>query len=52
MKVGDLYGRVRERMEGMKGDDNPIARPTVSTSLNPWEFPKPEPLPKSMHGLF
>jgi hypothetical protein len=29
-EVRDLYGRVRERIEGEEGDGNPIERTTLS----------------------
>jgi hypothetical protein len=43
VKDGDHYSRVRGRTEGAEGDGNPIGRPTVSTNLEPWDFPETEP---------
>lgn len=33
-KVGDQSGRVRERIEEIERDDNPIGKPTLSTDLD------------------
>ena len=49
--VRDTYGRVRERIEGTEGDCNAIARPTVSTTLDPWEFPETKPPTKEQTGV-
>ena len=43
MEVGDLYGRVRGKIEGTEGDSNAIRRTTISTNLNQWEAPESEP---------
>jgi hypothetical protein len=48
MEVKDPCGRVRGRIEGTLGDDNPIRRSTVSTNLDPWELPETE-LPTKKH---
>jgi hypothetical protein len=37
---GGPYERVRIRIEGAKGDSNPIGRTTVSTNLDPLELPE------------
>ena len=42
-EVGDPYGRIRERIEGTKGNDNPIGRTIVSTNRNPWELSETKP---------
>lgn len=44
-EVGDLHGRVRERIEESDGDCNPTERPRVSTDLAPGSF-KTNPLTK------
>jgi hypothetical protein len=36
------YGRVRRRIEGPEGGDNPTEGPTLSTNLGPWELPETE----------
>jgi hypothetical protein len=41
-EVGDPYGRAKGRIKGTKDDGNPTGRPTVSTNLDPWEFPETE----------
>jgi hypothetical protein len=38
-----VYGRVRRRTEGAKGDCNLIGRPTVSANLDLWELPETKP---------
>jgi hypothetical protein len=43
MEVRDPCGRVRRRIEGPQGDDNPTGILTVSTNLDPWELPETEP---------
>jgi hypothetical protein len=48
MEIEDPYRRVRGRIEGTEGNGNPPGRPTVSTNLNPWEFPENE-LPTRGH---
>jgi hypothetical protein len=35
MEVGDPYGRVGGRIEGLEGDRNPTRRPTELTNLDP-----------------
>ena len=41
IEVGDLYGRVRGRIEGIEGDGNLTGEPTVlSTNLKLWELPE------------
>jgi hypothetical protein len=42
-QVGNPYGRVRGRIKGTEGDDDPIRRPTMSTNLDPWELPETKP---------
>ena len=42
-EIGNLFGRVRERIEGPQGDGNPTGRLTVSTNLDPWELLETEP---------
>jgi hypothetical protein len=46
IKVGDSYGRVRARIEGIEGDGNPIGRATVSTNLDSWKLPETKLLTK------
>jgi hypothetical protein len=41
-EVGDSYGRVRERVEGVEGDGNHIEK-TISTILDPSELPETKP---------
>jgi hypothetical protein len=50
-EFGDPYERVRGRIEGPQGDDNPKGRPAMSTNLNPWELPETEPPIKDHTGL-
>jgi hypothetical protein len=47
-EVEDPYGKVSGRIEGAKGDHNPIGRTKVSTNLDPWELPETE-LPTKEH---
>jgi hypothetical protein len=47
-EVRNSYGKLRGRIEGTEGVDNPIERPTVSTNLETWEFPETE-LPTKEH---
>jgi hypothetical protein len=35
MELGDSYGRAEERIEGHKGERNPIRRPTGLTNTVP-----------------
>jgi hypothetical protein len=42
-EVVEPYGRVGRQIKGIKGDGTPTGRPTLSTNLDPWEFPEPEP---------
>jgi hypothetical protein len=52
MEVGDPFGRVRGRIEGLQRDGNPTARPTVSINMDFWNLPKAEPPTKNIHWLF
>jgi hypothetical protein len=45
-KVQDPYKRVKGRIEGPEGDDNPTGKPTGSINLNPWGLPEIESPPK------
>jgi hypothetical protein len=51
LKTGDPYGRVRGRIEGAEGDENPKERPTVSIYLDPRELPETKPSTKEHEGL-
>lgn len=42
-EVGDPNGELVEGLKELKGEDEPIGRPVVSTKLDPWELPKTEP---------
>jgi hypothetical protein len=39
-EVADSYGRLRERIEGIEEDGNPIGRSTVSNNSELWELPE------------
>jgi hypothetical protein len=41
--------KVRGRIGGTEGDDNPIGRPTVSMNLDPWGPPETK-LPTKEHA--
>jgi hypothetical protein len=36
MELGDYYGRIGGRIEGLETDSNSTGRPTESTNLDPW----------------
>lgn len=40
IEVRDLYGRGKRSTKGAEGGGNYIGRPTVSTNLDPSEFPE------------
>jgi hypothetical protein len=43
---GEPYGRVRGMIEGAERDGIPIGRPTVSTTLDPWDHQEINPSTK------
>jgi hypothetical protein len=42
-EVEHSYGRVRGKIEGAKGNSDPIGRTTVSTNPEPWKLPETKP---------
>lgn len=50
VKVRDFYERVEKMTEEAEGDNNTIRRPTMSTTLSPWDLREIEP-PIKQHGL-
>jgi len=50
MEPGDSYGRIGERIAGLKGR-NATGRPTESTNLHPWGSQRLNQQPKGIHGL-
>ena len=38
MELVELYGRIRGQIAGLKGDRNSTGRPTMSTTLDPWDY--------------
>ena len=47
-EVGDIYGKVGGRIEGVEGYYNPIERATVLTNTDLWELPESK-LPSKEH---
>ena len=47
-EVEHSYGRVRGKIEGAKGNSDPIGRTTVSTNPEPWKLPETKP-PTKQH---
>jgi hypothetical protein len=46
IEVGDPYGRVRGKTEGVEGDCNTIGRKSIFTNPDPSELPETKPKTK------
>ena len=42
-RLGAPMGELGEGLKELKGDCNPIGRPAVSTTMDPWLVPEPKP---------